>query len=280
MNTLSITVLIVAYNAEKYIAQSIDSVLAQSYRDFELLVLDDGSNDNTREIIRSYEDERIHLVECPHNYIETLNRGINLSKGKYIARMDADDIMHPDRLRIQVSLLEEAPEVTLCATWMQLFDENKGKTSIINKVSGIIDDPIISLLGSNFIGHPTVMIRKEFLCKNSLCYSPNYPYAEDYKLWVDMALAGAVFYIEPEPLLYYRVHSGQVGQMKFDQQSESTIRIQMEIIAHLLSEELYAPLNKVYSEIIGLKLQGLISSQDSLKLMTAFIYKLSNALPK
>ena len=188
--------------------------------------------------------------------------------------------MHPDRLRIQVSLLEEESELALCATWMQLFDENKGRTSIINKVSGIIDDPIISLLRSNFIGHPTVMIRKEFLCENSLCYSPNYPYAEDYKLWVDMALAGAVFYIEPEPLLHYRVHNEQVSQKNFETQVESTIQIQKEIVSHLLSRRQYNPLGKIYAEVVELERQGLISIQDSLKLMTPFIYKLSNALPK
>lgn len=272
-----ITVLMPAYNAERYIAEAVESVLCQSFEDFELLVLDDGSSDRTRDIVQAYDDERIRLVACQHDYINTLNTGIELSKGKYIARMDADDIMHPDRLRIQLSLLEEEPKITLCATWMRGFDTAQGASRIIQSIAGVIDKPILPLLGSNFIAHPTVMMRKEFLCNNSLYYSPGYPYAEDYKLWVDMALAGAVFYIEPEPLLHYRVHNEQVSQKNLDIQGDSAMRIQKEIVSHLLSTEQYNPLDKVYAELVELERQGLISRQDSSKLISPLIQKLSHA---
>lgn len=273
----TVTVLLPVFNADRYISKSIDSILCQSWESFELLILDDGSTDNTRDIIRSYQDERIRLVVCEHNYIQTLNTGIDLSKGKYIARMDADDIMYPDRLRVQVSLLEEEPEIALCSTWMRMFDMAKGVSRIGQSLAGVIENPILPLLESNFIAHPTVMIRKEFLCKNSLYYSTDYPYAEDYKLWVDMALAGAVFYIEPEPLLHYRVHNEQVSQKNLKTQRESSIRVQKEIISHLLLTEPYSSLSKIYAEIVELERQGFISSHDSPKFISPFIHKLSHA---
>ena len=112
----AISIVMPAYNAEKYIKEAIDSIIGQSFSNFECIIIDDGSTDSTRDIIRSYNDERIVLLEKKHDYIASLNRGMNAPKGKYLARMDADDIMHPDRLKIQYAVMEAEPSITVCGT--------------------------------------------------------------------------------------------------------------------------------------------------------------------
>lgn len=279
MTTPSITVLIAVYNAERYISACIESILQQSHTDFELLILDDGSSDNSAKIIGSYRDERIQYIKCEHDYIATLNRGLRLAKGKYIARMDADDLMHPDRLRIQYSVMEAAPEVDLCSSWMQLFNTNKRGSRTLQSLAGLIDNPQLDLLERNFVSHPSVMLRKSFLKGQKLSYSTHFPYAEDYKLWVDMALSGAIFYIEPEPLVYYRVHDEQVSQVHLREQGVSQLRLRQELLAHLLQAERYAPLSKLYSEVQSLVSQGQLGEEEALNLFIPFIRRYNNHAP-
>ncbi len=117
-----------AYNVEKYIAESINSILRQSFRDFELIIVNDGSTDRTQSVIDSFDDKRlIKIVNPRHDFIESLNTGMATAKGKYVARMDADDIMHVDRLRIQHALMEENPEITVCTSWLTPFGEGIAK---------------------------------------------------------------------------------------------------------------------------------------------------------
>lgn len=113
-----ISVIMAAYNAEKYIGEAIESTLGQSFSDLEIIIVDDGSTDATRSIVRSYPDERLKLIENKHDYIGSLNIGLKTASGKYIARMDADDIMHIDRLKIQYAIMEEDPRTTICSSWI------------------------------------------------------------------------------------------------------------------------------------------------------------------
>ena len=106
-NKPSVTVLMPVYNADKYLREAIDSVLSQTFDDFEFIILDDGSTDSSCDIVREYGDDRIRYEIFPHDYLTTLNNGIDLSRGKYIARMDADDIMMPNRLQVQFDFMEK-----------------------------------------------------------------------------------------------------------------------------------------------------------------------------
>ncbi|MCC8146062.1 MAG: glycosyltransferase [Bacteroidales bacterium] len=219
-----ISVLMPVYNAEKYLSQSIESVLKQSYRDFEFIIVDDGSIDNTLQIIRSYSDKRIVLLQNNHDFIGSLNQGLQQAKGKYIARMDADDIMHIDRLMIQHTIMEEEPSITVCGTWMNRFGENINAGSISGTVDGLIEYPVVELLKRNFLFHPTAFIRKDFLEKHDLQYQ-YYDCAEDYKLWFEIAKKKGVFYIESRTLLFYRISETQVTQAKRKEQTETAERI-------------------------------------------------------
>lgn len=257
-----ISIILPAYNAERYISASIDSILAQSFSDFELLVLDDGSTDNTREIVKSYRDSRIKLIECPHNFIATLNKGIDLAQGKYIARMDADDVMHVDRLRMQYQLMEDAPDISLCCSWASCYNERTGVIQPSRSLSGLVMMPELEFLVANFVMHPTVMMRRSFLVENNLHYKDGYPCAEDYKLWVEMALTGANFYVEPERLILYRLHEAQVNNLNRSEKITSTLRIQRELLDDLLTREEFASYKPFIEIGKGLSERGLLSGKE------------------
>ena len=192
-----ISVVMPTYNAESYVAEAIESVLQQSFDDFEFIIVDDGSKDDTLSIIRSYTDKRIRLIENQHDFIGSLNMGLQAAHGKYIARMDADDKMHADRLRIQHAIMEEEPGITVCSSWVSFFGEkvSGGVTSSLG--SGILDFPLLHFLKENIIIHPTIMMRTDFLRIHSLQYE-GYNCGEDYKLWMEIAKLGGTFYIESQ----------------------------------------------------------------------------------
>lgn len=257
-----ISIILPTYNAERYISESIESILAQSFTDFELLVLDDGSTDNTREIVKRYRDKRVKLIDCSHNFIATLNMGIEMAQGKYIARMDADDVMHVDRLRIQYQLMEDAPEISLCSSWASCYNDRTGTMQPSCGSSGVISMPELEFLATNFVMHPTVMMRRSFLIENNLRYREGYPCAEDYKLWVEMALLGAKFYIEPERLILYRLHEAQISSQKRAEQIDSSFRIQRELLEALLRREEFVAYKSFVELGQEISKQGLVSEQE------------------
>lgn len=221
------------YNAEKYLTEAIESVLNQTFDDWEFIIVDDGSTDNTKSIIRSFKDKRIKFIENDHDFIGSLNLGIHNASGKYIARMDSDDIMHHERLKTQYSIMEGAPDITVCSSWIKIFGESIAEEMIVPSFSGILEYPLLYLLKGNVLFHPTVMIRADFLRKYSLKYQ-QYKYAEDYKLWVEIAKCGGKFYIDSHPLLSYRINSGQVSTQNKEVQKGTALRIRKEVLNYLL----------------------------------------------
>lgn len=230
-----ISVVMTTYNAEKYVAEAVKSVLNQTFDNFEFIIVDDGSIDDTRIIIQSFKDARIRFFENGHDFIASLNIGIDHASGKYIARMDADDIMHYKRLETQYNVMEESLNITVCSSWMKVFGENIFEDIIVSSLLGIIECPLLYLLKENILFHPTVMIRTDFLRKYSLKYE-KYEYAEDYKLWVEIAKCGGRFYIDSRPLLSYRINSRQISCQKKEEQKRTTLRIQREVLGYLIKK--------------------------------------------
>lgn len=192
------------YNAEKYLAFAIQSVIAQSYENWELILVDDGSSDNSLEVAQEFalKDTRIKVIcdgknrKLPYR----LNQLITESKGDFIARMDADDIMHPDRLKIEVSFLIENQNYDLVSGGIVSIDHKNNVLGMrtVNKLVAINKDsksyPII---------HPTVMARKDWCLRN--LYSLSYPRAEDYELWCRTSSIGDLkIAILPDIFLFYR----------------------------------------------------------------------------
>lgn len=218
----AITVLMPVYNAEIFIREAIDSILNQTFSDFEFLIFNDGSTDRTEEIIKNYHDDRIRFFSSKRNigYLHHLNDGIKIAKGKYIARMDSDDIAYINRFETQFKYLEQNPDVGVCGSYSNLFGSAKGLSK-----NPIEHDEILAQLpfGNAFI-HPSVMIRKSVLSDNNLLYNNEFYKSEDYELWVKLSKIAKLHNI-PKALLKYRVHENQVSQLCSEDQKDNVKRI-------------------------------------------------------
>lgn len=200
-----ISVVLPAYNAELYLKEAIDSILTQTFIDFELIILNDGSTDQTENIILSYDDSRIVYIKNEQNLglIGTLNKGMALAKGKYIARMDADDICFPERFEKQVAFLESNKEYIICGTSAYRFHDDIIDRKAFNVPLNDENIRVRLLFNSGFI-HPSVMFLAEVVRAHHIVFNEAYKYAEDYFFWMDLLKYGKGFNLK-EKLLYYRV---------------------------------------------------------------------------
>ncbi|MCT7961883.1 glycosyltransferase [Laspinema sp. D1] len=215
-----VSVVMSVYNGERYLEAAINSILNQSFTDFEFIIINDGSVDNTSIILQKYEhiDERIRVyTQDKSGLVASLNRGCQLAQGKYIARMDADDISLPERFCKQVMFMEANPKVGVCGTWIKTIGQAAGRL-----VKYPTDDINIRcyLLFDSPICHPSAMMRKELFEKLHLTYNPIHVYGQDYRFWIDCSNFVLMANIG-EVLLLYRSHSGQIGQKYKNPQSSS-----------------------------------------------------------
>ena len=205
-----ISVVMPIYNAELYIEECIESVLKQSFKNFEFIIINDGSTDKSLAMIKKFMniDERIILLSRENKgLIFSLNEGLYLSKGKYIARMDGDDICFPDRLRLQYDFMVKN-QLDICGGDYFIICE-KGKFQKQNIVPKQKSEMLLSMASNVPFAHPSVMLKKEFLIKNKLIYGKNgHRYAEDLDLWFNMYSKGAKFGNIDKPIIKYRqVHN-------------------------------------------------------------------------
>lgn len=227
--TPKITVLLPVYNCELYVQTAIESILNQTYTDFEFLVIDDASTDATVSIIKKLEDSRMQLIEKPVNsgYTNSLNYGLQIAKGKYIARMDADDISHPERFAQQIAYLEAHPEVVVCGTAYKIIGNDKS-IAIPENHEAIK----IGLLWGNCISHPSVMIRKKILNEYSIQYDTSKEPAEDYDMWVRLLSMGKLHNLQ-EVLLQYRVYGNQVSRKRAEEQKKNDVQAKFKMLQYL-----------------------------------------------
>jgi len=230
MNNPQVSVLMSVYNSEKFLCEAIGSILKQSFADFEFIIINDGSTDSTQQIIESYPDERIVILNNAQNLglAESLNRGIREAQGEYIARMDADDISLPERLEKQVAFMKMHSEVGLCGTWIKYF----GEENLVLEFPP--DDATIrcKLLFENNIAHPSVIMRKDLLLKHELLYNPAYTNAQDYELWRRCSQYLSFANLS-EVLLLYRLHPEQAGKSNFAAQQKLTGLVRLEELKSL-----------------------------------------------
>lgn len=211
----SVSVVMPAYNAAKYLREAIDSILAQTYTDFEFIIINDGSTDDTRAIIQSYDDPRIVYLENETNsgICVTLNKGLDAARGRYIARMDADDISLPERLAIQVQYMDAHPDIAVCGTDIQVFGEGL-KDYVFQQIHSP-EDCVAGLLFNPCLAHPSVIIRRSILEANHLRYNDEFRGLEDFELWWNISKFSKLNNIAI-PLLKYRHHKGQETQKRTD----------------------------------------------------------------
>lgn len=232
-----VTVLMAVYNVATYLREAIDSILNQSFSDFEFLIYNDGSTDDTAAIVRSYTDPRIFFFDSPINrsVSPNLNEGLARTRGRYIVRMDGDDIAYPERIARQVAYMEANPTVGLCGSAVRYIGASE---AIIYMPEN--DDVIQHTMWlQNAFYQPSVIIRTSVLQKHNLCYNTDFEFAEDYKLWSDMSAITKLHNL-PEVLLDYRIHPHQISRRKSTAQQKVSAKIRQEQMAllniHLASE--------------------------------------------
>lgn len=251
MKDAKVSIILPVYNAKEYIKDCIDSILAQTYQNFELIIGDDASTDNSIDICKQYDNPKIRIIKCEHNYIRTCNTLLKFCNGDYIARMDADDIMLPNRIQKQVEILEKDKSLSLrCSNRLIIGTDERRDMWVENYV----DDFILRLFCGNFIPHSTVMIRTSFLRNLGIKYKSEYPYAEDYKMWSDIAMNGGTIYAIKEPLIKYRIHDSSISMQNMLKQKETATKIQNEIYNYLIEKvipykDLYLKLNEILQEL-------------------------------
>ena len=237
--TPELSVILSVYNGENYISASIESILNQTFGDFELIVINDGSTDKTSKIIKSYSDPRIIYLENEKNIgiAKSTNKGLNIARGRYIAIMDADDISMPERFSKQFKFLENNSEVGVCGSWFNVIDK-KGES--VGKTCYPISSNIIScfLLFYCCIANPTTMYRKKII-QDVGNYNPEFIAAMDYDLWT-RTIGHYQFSNIPEFLLKYRMHGENISQNSEKYHHEDYIirKIAIEkLLEHPLSTE-------------------------------------------
>lgn len=232
-----VSVLMSVYNGERYLSAAIESILEQSFSDFEFIIVDDGSNDSTWAILKKYaaQDQRIVLLQNKKNIglTKSLNEGLKLARGEFIARQDADDTSLTERLELQLNYLRNHDEIGVLGTWVLYVDEKGRKIGEWRTPCPPVLVQWLLLFGSS-LAHPSVMLRRSLMKDNS-GYDPTIEYAQDQELWVRLSSKTKLANL---PIMLYqrRVHEDMIGR-NYKKQQERTVKIlTYELVFDLLGE--------------------------------------------
>jgi len=218
-----VSVVMPAFNSEKFIAEAIGSMLNQTFTEFELIIIDDGSTDKTFEIAKSYHDKRIILLRHNRNSgnYPARNFGMEKSKGRYICVMDSDDIAVPNRIERQYTFMESNEKVGICGGYTEIIGSSQKLTPATD-----YDELKVWLLSNIIFKHPTIFIRKCLLQKYKLNYNTSFRYASDYDFLVRCAEFFPITNI-PEVVLWHRKHPDQISQANAKEQHKIVNIIQL-----------------------------------------------------
>lgn len=228
VSTPEVSVIMPVYNGEAFVAEAMQSILNQTYTDFELLIIDDGSTDNSLQVARSFQDPRIRVVVLEKNIglAHVRNRGIEEARGTFIAWIDCDDINLPTRLAQQVTLMRAKPGIGLCGGWSRVFGSQENQEL---RFPSSPDELRTALLFYNPFATSTLLIRKAFLEEHQLRFDPLFPPAEDYDLWEKISQHSELYNI-PEVLSLYRTHAHQSSTRMSENQKKAIWWIQERLL--------------------------------------------------
>lgn len=230
------SVVLAVHNGRPYLEEAVKSILNQTLSDFEFVIVNDGSTDGTREVLDRFAD-RDERIRCVHQenkgLIASLNRGLNMARGKYIARMDADDIAHPERLQAQVRFLDANPDIGVLGTQVELINDS-GKADGEWNFPTDPDQVAWRLLFGTCLCHPSVMMRAS-LVQDLGGYTAWATHGEDYELWTRVLLESRLANLS-ETLLKYRRHEETVSEQNRETQFETTGRAAANLHGHLLRD--------------------------------------------
>lgn len=217
-----VTVLMTVYNDERHVAQAIDSVLAQTHRDFELLIVDDGSTDGTAAILARYAaaDPRIRVLTQPNSgTTAAANAGLEQARGLYVARLDSDDLSHPDRLAIEVAFLDAHPEVALVGGGSEIIDDSGEVIGVRNVRTA---DPSRTLPHRCIYQHSDVMFRRDVALRVG-AYRPKFRNAQDYDLWLRISEVAGIAKLDVVLGLWRLNPGGYTTSRNAEQRSEFAV---------------------------------------------------------
>lgn len=247
---VKISVIMSVYNTkEEYLREAIDSILNQTFTAYEFIIIDDCCNHDTKEILESYHDDRIILVKNEENIglTASLNIGLDLAKGKYIARMDSDDISMPDRLRDQYQYMEKHADVDILGGWFKAGNKIEKSLGRVSK-----ERRRVRMLFENAgVCHSAAFIRKDFLEENNLNYDINMKKAQDYDLWSRCLDVGRMEVL-PKIVLEYRVHNDQISIRNSSEQNYYIKLIRK------------SRLNKIYSDYTERELEQFLNMDNEI----------------
>lgn len=220
-----VTVLMPTYNVAPWVDEAIQSVLRQTFKDFDLLVVDDASSDDTLAHVRAINDPRIRIVAFPNNVglADNLNRGLDLIDTELVARMDGDDIAEPDWLETGIKVLDSHPEVGVCSFGFQFFGT---KTSLVRFPEGNEDSKVQMLFGCTVI---VPVLRRSVFVENNLHYSTAAFPAEDYMMWSNVYRVTQVYNVQ-RTLFHYRTHETQISTSKRQAQIEKSNAVRLRML--------------------------------------------------
>lgn len=226
-----VSVIMTNYNTpEEYLRQAIDSILDQTYTNFEFIIVDDCSTDNSLSVLESYEDKRIQILKNSQNIglTKSLNKALAVCRGEFISRMDSDDISEPKRFEVQIDYLKKNPDVIVCGTWVKMIGEWRKSHSneyIKREIPTREEFSIYQLFSNNpNLVHPSVMFNMRLMLKYNIKYDESYIFAQDYRMWISCNQYAKCSII-PEVLLNYRVHDKAISTAKKEIQDDCVIRI-------------------------------------------------------
>jgi len=213
------------------VRETIEGILGQTFHDWELLAIDDGSTDSTRDVLSSFADPRIRVISNQTNLglIRTLNRGLELATGEFVARMDSDDVPLPQWLEKTVGYLDQNLRTVLVSCWAEHYED----ASLVDRRPVSEADVRANLFIMNCIKHPGVLMRRSVLVSNSLAYRIDYLHAEDYKLWIELLEYGELANL-PVPLVRIRFHSDRITVVHGKAMRETLWKVQCEQLDRLL----------------------------------------------
>lgn len=240
-----VSVLMPVYNAAAFLKESIESILSQTFADFEFIIINDGSTDHSEQIIIAYKDPRIRYIKNETNLglVHSLNHGLKISQGLYIARMDADDIAVNKRLQLQVHFLQNNHTIHMVGSFIEEFNAN----GVVKLRKYPVSPKEIrwQLIKSTTFAHPAVMFCKSLITGGDFYYNSAYYTSEDYELFTRLALKYNLANI-PIPLIKYRLHQDQVSTSKRVEQLKMRNIVKQKYIASLLYIQSQSLLNRCF----------------------------------
>lgn len=228
-----VTVLMPVYNAEKYLAEAIESILNQTFRDFEFLIINDGSTDRSDEVIQSYKDSRIRVLNLKQNggLVKALNIGLSEIHSEYIVRADADDISLPNRIETQVNFMQQNDNIGVCGSWFDTINETETQKDGVRYLSSD-EDIRLKHLYQIHISHGTAIIRNSVLKENSIYYSSFFDHAEDYDIFDRIGIVSQLANIQ-QVLYVVRLHDSNVSKTFGHVQKDNSLGVKRRIFKRL-----------------------------------------------